>query len=641
MKDTSSKGLLKIGTGAVGILIVLTMLIAINVIVGTLRARIDLTEEKLYTLSPGSKEILRALDRPVTLKYYFSRSSADAPIFLKDYATQVESLLKEYEVAAKGNLILEVYDPKPDSDEEEWARRYGIEEQQTSMLGPPIYFGIVATAGSSDGEEAIPALSPRKESSLEYDITRLITQVGTASKPVLGLMSSLPVMGGPAPNPMAMMGMPPQQPSAKAWLAFGELERDYEVREIAPSGEAIDDDVDTLILVHPKELADTTLYAIDQFVLRGGRLLAFVDPFSIADAEANPPPNPMMGMPPQGQSSDLPPLFDAWGVAYDPAKVLADTRAITRLGGRGGRPEESAVVLSLGPQNLDREELLTAQLEQVLLPLSGAFADETSAGLTFTPLLQSSEASSLVDAATAQYGMQAYRSQLTPSGTRKCMAVRLSGTFKTAFPDGKPTAADAEQETSTDLTGPAVHLSEGKGTVLLFADADFLLDRFSVQSFQVFGGFQTFQPINDNLALFANAVEQMAGSEALIAIRSRGTGHRPFTYVDKIEMDAARQWRNKEEELNTSLQETRRKIAALESEKQGNQQLFLSPAQKEEIDAFRKEEYRVKQELNDVRKNLNKDIEHLGSWIKVLNIAVIPVLVILFGLIYSLRRRSR
>ena len=637
MKDTPMKGILKIGAGAAGVLMVLAILVAVNIIVAPLRLRVDLTEEKLYTLSKGSRQILGELDGPVTLKYYFSRSSGDAPMHLKEYASQVEDLLKEYEVAGKGKLILEVYDPEPDSDEEEWARRYGVAEQPTgSMFGPPIYFGVVAAAGSSDGEAVIPALSPRTESTLEYDLTRLIARVGDTKKPVLGVISSLPVMGSPAPNPM-MMAMQPQN-RQPAWTIITELKRDYDVRELDAAATTIDSDVDALLLFHPKALSDSTVYAIDQFVLRGGHLMAFLDPFSMADAQAN-PSNPMMGMQRGGKSSDLPALLKAWGVDYDENKVVADTRAITTLSGTDGQPEESAVFLSLGPENLDRDDLLTSQLESVMLAFAGAFADQTDEGLTFTPLIQSSEASSMVDASSVQFGMQAYRSQLNPSGTRKTMAARLSGTFKTAFPDGPPPADEGVDAPAP--TGPAEHLSEGQGTVLLFGDVDLLVDRVCVRFVRdPFGGQYPIAQ-NDNLALAANAVEQMSGSEALIAIRSRGTTRRQFTYVDEIEMKAARQGRDKLQKLNDKLQETQQKISALQTEKQGNQRQFLSEAQKEEIAAFREEEYRVKQELKEVRKNLRKEIKDLGVWVKVLNIAVIPVLVIIFGVGYGVIRRRR
>ncbi|MBO5775646.1 MAG: Gldg family protein, partial [Kiritimatiellae bacterium] len=277
--------------GATALVLVAIIAAAANVVLAKLPLRVDLTAERLYTLSSGSRAVLGKLDTDVTIKYYVSKSASDMPMMLKTYAQQVENLLKEYVRASKGSIVLEAYDPKPDSDAEEWAQRYGVEPQTVNPFGSPIYFGVVAVCG--DREETLGVLSPKTESTLEYDLTRLVTRVAWPERPVIGVMTSLSgVLAAPA-NPMMMqMG---QRPPA-GWAAFAELAKDYDVREVATDSKEIDPSVKTLVLLHAKDLSDATLYAIDQFVLRGGKLVACVDPFSIKDmiASRQQQQNPMM-----------------------------------------------------------------------------------------------------------------------------------------------------------------------------------------------------------------------------------------------------------------------------------------------------------------------------------------------------------
>ena len=267
--------------GVVGLVAIAVITIAVDVILAKATIRCDCTADSLYTLSKGSKAVLGKLDKDVSLKFYFSASSAEMPMGVKTYAQEVENLLKEYERASGGRLVVEKYDPTPDSDEEEWAQRYGIEQQQVNPFGAPVYFGIVAVCG--DRTEALGAMTQKTESTLEYDVTRLVTRVVWPEKPVIGVMTSLEGVLGEEMNPMMMqMGRRPPQ----GWAAFAELAKDYTVKSVATDVEKIDDDVKTLVLLHAKDLSDKTLYAIDQFVLRGGRLIACTDPMSFAEIRA-------------------------------------------------------------------------------------------------------------------------------------------------------------------------------------------------------------------------------------------------------------------------------------------------------------------------------------------------------------------
>ncbi len=631
----------RISSGVAGLALLLVILGAACVIIANLRIRADLTEERLFTLSDGSRNLVANLDQDVTLKFYFSRSSSDVPIFLKNYARQVQDLLHEYTLAARGRIAVEAYDPKPDSDEEEWAQKFGVAPQTVAPFAPPLYFGLVAACNGR--EEAIPVFSPATERTMEYEISRLIARVAWPEKPVIGVMSGAFNVLGSADDPMQMM-MGRGQKQEPAWAAFSELKRDYTLRPVDAAVERIDDDITTLILVHPKNLSDKTLFALDQFVLRGGRLLACLDPFSIQDFRTSQGANMMMGMQAPGGPgpSTLGKLLDAWGVGFDTAKVVADMRAITRLDGGNGRIDENPVVLSLTAKNADASDVLTAQLSQLIFPFAGAFTDNTAKDLTFTPLLTSSENACIVDAMAAQYGTAMLRNQLNPDGLRHALAVRLAGTFKTAFPEGAPAEADAEEATDKAEEAPKPeHLTSGTSAVVLIGDSDFLSDGWSVRTATLFFGYQTTEPVNDNIALLANAAEQLAGRSELIAVRSRGNSTRPFTVVDELEYDALMKWSEKEKALQAKLDETRARLTELQKQKQGNQRLILSPEQEQALVRFQEEERKTNRQLKDLRRTLNADIENLGMRVKVANIALMPALIIALSLARGLLRRRR
>ena len=606
--------------GVAGLVLVAAIAIATDIVLANLPLRADFTAEKLYTLSNGSKAVLGKLDKDVTLKYYVSSSAAEMPMGLKAYANQVENLLDEYARAAGGSLVIEKYDPKPDSDAEEWAQRYGIEPQTVNPFGSPVYFGLVATCGNQ--EQTLGVLSPRTEATLEYDITRLVTRVAWPERPVVGVMTSLEgVLAGEA-NPM-MMQMRRQRP--QGWAVFTELAKDYDVRAVATDVEAIDADVKTLVVLHAKNLSDKALYAIDQFVCRGGKLIACTDPMSLKtlmSAQGN-QMQQMEGMSP----SSLGKLFDAWGVKFDGEKVTTDLAAATKLGnGQGGADDEPAF-LSLGKDNMDKTDLLVSDLTQVMFPFAGAFTFEPKdADLVFTPVITTSPEHS---GATEKMGLMMGRGsrEAKPDGHERIVAARLAGTFKTAFPKGP------------DGTNDVSHaVASGKSSVLLFADSDFLADDFCVKLLRTpFGNMA--QPMNDNLALFSNVIEQFAGREELIGVRTRGASKRPFDVVDKLEAEAMAKWQQKEADLQAKASEAQQRINALQSQKTGNERFILSKEQQEEIVKLRKAQADTRKQLKGVRKELTADIDSLGTLLKCINIALVPLCVILFGLVRFIRRK--
>lgn len=609
--------------GLAGLAAVAAIAVSAGVILASLSLRIDLTAEKLYTLSSGSKAVLGKLDSDVTLKYYVSSSAADMPVQLKTYAQRVGNLLKEYDRAAGGRIAVETYDPKPDSDAEEWAQRYGVEPQSVNPFGSPVYFGLVAVSG--DNEQTLGVLSPSTEATLEYDITRLVTRVAWPERPVVGVMTSLGDVFGVQMNPMMMqMGQRPPQ----GWAAFSELSKDYDVRKVDVGAESIDPEIKTLVLLHAKNLSDRTLYAIDQFVLGGGKLVACVDPFSVKDMIAGRSrQNPMMQSGMSDGPSSLGKLFDAWGIGFDTGKIACDLEASTKLGNGQGGVDDNPAFLSLGKDNMDAGDIMVSGLSQVMMPFAGSFTfDKKAMGLEFEPVFKTSKGNSgTLDKMAVQFGGGA--KDMSQSEEPLVLAARLHGTFKTAYPKGPDGTNDVSRA-----------LSEGKGSVMLFADSDFLADDFCVRMMKTpFGSIP--QLINSNLTLFSNVIEQFAGREELIGVRSRGASNRPFRVVDALEAEAMRKWQRRQNEFEEELQNTQQRLASLQNKKSDSDRFILSREQQDEILKLRKAQAETRKQLKNVRKELTSGIDSLGLLVKCLNIVLVPALVVLFGLLRGVSRK--
>ena len=424
---------------------------------------------------------------------------------------------------------------------------------------------------------------------------------------------------------------------------MSEMQKDYDVQQIATTATDIPEDVTALVIVHPKGLAPDTLYAVDQFVLRGGHLLAFVDPFNLTDLRSSPPQQPYG---PPGNASDLGPLLAAWGIGFDNTQLIADMKAVTRLGGQGSQVEDNPIVLTLRQENVSKKDIVTSGLNSLLMPMTGSFKDNTSDDLELTALVKTSNMAGNVPAAMAQFGAAAVTRDFKPATTPAALAIRVSGTFETAYPDGRPSDAtntDTEGEDADDVSNDddsTKGLSSGESAVILVADADMIADSFSVRALDFFGT-RAYQPINDNVTFFANAVEMMAGSSDLIGIRSRGEFARPFDRVLELEQKARQEWQDKEDQLVEKLQEAERQLRELQAEKDQGQKFILSPEQRAAIERFEDERRRVNRELKDVRKNLRRDIDRLGLKVKLANIALMPLIVVLGGVIYGVRRKRK
>jgi ABC-type uncharacterized transport system involved in gliding motility auxiliary subunit len=599
---------------AIGLVALALLLVAFNYLLSRVPERVDLTEGKLYTLSDGTRKILRNLPAPVKVKLYISQGEA-VPVQLRSFAQRVEDLVREFKAAGGSNVIVERYNPAPDSPEEDTAQLEGVEPQQL-VTGEQFYLGAVVT--QLDRKQTIGAITPQRERLLEYDLVRAIARVGSTERPKIGLMAGLPVLGERF-NPFTRQ-------SSEPWVLAGELKREFEVKEVPFGAKEIDKDLNVLLLIHPRDLQPEQEYALDQFVLRGGKLIAFVDPYAYFDQQPQ-----MPGVPPMPSSSDLPTLFKAWGVAYDPGRVIADT-----VFASGGGARLTPTVLSLNRTAFSRDDVVTGSIETLLYAFGGAFQVKPAEGLKVTELVKSSPSSMLIDNANAtKSGDEATRA-FKPGGKALPLAVRLTGKFKTAFPQGL--TVDNKPQPGT----PNLRESTADNSVILVADVDLLADGAAVDVQEIFGR-RIVVPSNGNLAFALGMVEQFAAGNDLISLRSRATAFRPLTVVRELEAQAAQQYYGKIQALEDDLQKTNAKLQELQKAQGGAGKggQILTAEQQAELERFRKRVAETRLELKEVRKNLRQDAESLVFWTKVVNIALMPILVALFGVAVALIRRRR
>ncbi len=624
MKQKSFETLLY---SAGGIVAMAVLLIAINMIVSAFPARADLTAEKIYTLSPGTRAILAKLKSPVTIRFYCTRNVTPTAesLFLENYARQVEDLLDEYKQAAGSKIIIQKLDPEPDSDAEDSARLDGIQPEMLST-GDKFYLGLAVSR--LDAKQTVK-LSPDRERLLEYDISRAITRVVNPQKVVVGVMSSLPVFGQEANPMMQQMGRQGTPP----WELINELRGDYTLRQVPVTADKIDKDIKVLLVIHPRGITDAGQYAIDQFIMRGGKLIAFLDPLSIADMRSQ---NSMMGAPSEGGVSTLSKLFEAWGVHFDTSKVVADLNFKMQVADQNGQPADAPAFLEVTAEGINTNNIITADLSDLWFPYAGAFTGVPAAGLKETVLVKSTKDSELTAAQIYDLTGDQILKNFNASGVQYPLAIELTGKFKTAFPDGPPT------EDTNAVSKAEPFLKEGKvdNTVILVGDSDMLSDQFALREVNTIFGTMAME-LNDNLSFAQNAVGQMAGNSDLIAMRSRGVENRPFTVIKKMEAAAEMQYQSKIKELQASLQDTEQRLNELQQTKSQNQRYILSPQQQQQIENFRKQEAKVSSDLKQVKKDLRHDVVSLQTHIEWINIAAMPAMVSVFGIGLAAWKRKR
>ena len=582
--------------------------------------RLDLTENGLYSVSAGTEEILAAIDQPLTLRFFFSDQATRKIPGMRIYANRVREMLEEYVQRSAGMIELQIIDPLPYSEEEDLAANYGLQAMQGGRGSGAVYFGLVGT-NDFDDVIIIPAFHRRNEQFLEYDLSKLIYTLSHPQRAVIGLLSELPLAGGWNPATRS-----PEQP----WAVYAAISEMFEIRALPKDSLEIAPDIDVLMLVHPKQLPTATLYAIDQFVLKGGHLIVFVDPLAETDITATDLQNPFnesLG----DKSSSIPKLFTAWGVQFDPAQVVVDRQLALVV-----NAVEHIGILGLGAAQLNDEDVLTGLLSSVNVALSGHFTLADDATTTLQPLLFSTEDSALLPIGRFFYLQDAdtLRDGYEPTGQSYVIAARLSGQVHSAFGDLPPDNQGAAN---------AAHLAQSIESVniILVGDADMLANFLWVKISNFFG--QTMlSKFANNGDFVANALDNLGGSEALISIRGRASFSRPFEKVETLRRMADQQFRAKEQELQAKLEETETALSELQPDPSDSQVLTLSDEQNAEIEQYIAKRSEIRKELRQVRHDLDRDIEKLGRNLRLINIALVPALITLLtlGLLAFRRRRQ-
>ena len=615
------RSLFRRNSALIALLSAALLFVAVNIIAGEYlaSARLDLTQQGLYTLSSGSRATLAHIDEPITLRFYYSpRLGQEIPSY-GVYADRVREMLKEYEALAKGKIVLEMLDPAPFSPTEDRAVAFGLQGVPLDQGGEQVYFGLAAT-NATDDQEIISFFQTDRERFLEYDLTKLIHSLAFPKKTVIGLATELPLEG----DIMAGMQGRPLVP----YVVLDQLRQLYDVHSIGTDFDAVPADVDVLMLVHPQNLSPKTLYAIDQFVLKGGRALVFVDPNSETQrghpSQLNPPGAP--------NDSDLQPLFKAWGLQME-SKVIAGDRQAARRVNAGTEEHQVAVDylawLSLSAANLNHDDLITADLTQINMASAGILDKLPDAKTSFTPLISTSMDSMAIPVATVQGAPDpaGMLRDFQPGGKQLVLAAHVTGPADTAFPDGPPPPDKKDDKAATSPPAPAPQLKTAAQpiNIVVVADTDILDDRFWVQV-QDFFGQRVAVPVANNGDFVANAVDMLSGGADLISLRSRGTSARPFTLVENIQHAADTKYEQSEKSLEDRLKDTQAKMKSLR-DAGGKPGVAPDAAQNEAIENFRSQLLATRQQLRQVQLAEREDINRLKAWLEFFDIALIPILV--------------
>jgi ABC-type uncharacterized transport system involved in gliding motility auxiliary subunit len=626
-------------TSLVGVIAVAAIVIGINMFADARLANmhIDLTQSHIYTLSNGTRQILKGLKEPITLRLFYSRQLGSAVPVYGAYADHVREELREYAAVADGKIKLEFYDPEPFSETEDRALAYGLQGVPLDQGGTQVYFGL-AGGNLEDDERTIPFFQPERERFLEYDLTKLVYELSNPKRPVVGIMSSLPLDG----DPRMMMAMQGQGGAGAPYASTMLLRQTNQVKPVPTDAQVIDPDISVLLVAEAQNLSEATQYAIDQFVMRGGRLMVMVDPWSEAMA-AKPAAN---GMPPTDTVSNLKKLFDAWGIEFDPAKVVGDLTGAWRV--RAGQGESNQAVSYVAWFNirdgLNHDDPAMADLQQVTVASSGYLEKAPNATIDFTPLLTSSAQSEVIPVDQVKMpDPTKILAAFKPSGGPRVIAARIHGVLKSAF--SAPPELAKDQKRPADFPAYKAQ-TDGPANLVVVADSDILADRFWVRVADFFGQ-QTATPFSDNGPFLANLIDTLAGGNALIGLRARGDTSRPFVLVNQMRNEAEAQFRRTEQALQKHLDDTEQQLRSLRQGQGGSknsEDVVITPQQRAAIDAARKDIVDTRQQLRAVQYDLNRNISTLQTELRLFNIVLVPALVailaIMLGVVRS-RRRAR
>ncbi|MEZ7865359.1 MAG: Gldg family protein [Rhodospirillales bacterium] len=607
-----------------GLGLAVVLLLAVNVFSNASfkSLQLDLTEGQLFTLSDGTRSVLNDIEEPIKIRLFFSKILGEQSPEHAVYFKRVKELLGQYVKLSGGKIDLRIYNPEPFSDAEDMASASGVKGVPINKNGDLGYFGLSAY-NSTDDEGLIGFLSPDRETFLEYDMTKLIHSIAKPKKPVIGILSSLPMNGGMGPRSA-------QQPR---WAIVDQLGEFFEILPLPREMLNVPKDVDILMLVHPKRLRPAMQYSIDQFALRGGRVIAFVD--NNAEIAARPGPNAKTD-----PVSEFDPLLDAWGVNMVKGKVAGDIQTARRVNVQQGNKLETTsyvVWLSLLPENMAKNDVITGELQMINVGSAGILQAIEGAETTLTPLLQTSALSMEIesDLLTPRPDVVALFRNFVPTNKKMTLAARISGKAKTAFPDGPP-----EKVIDAEKALPQLKTSVSGINVIVVADTDILRDRLWVDRQNMYGN-RTLVPHANNGDFVINAVDNLSGTDALINLRGRNRAQRPFKMVEEIRREAELKFRNKEKELQDKLIDIRGKLNKVLRREDTTGEVIMNALEKESVDNFRSEMTSIRKELRDVQLALRQDIDKLDSWLKFINIAAIPLVLLIISLISGRLRQSR
>jgi len=576
--------------------------------------RIDLTADKLYTLSTGSKALLGSMEDQVTFDFYFSKQQATPYPQLLNYGKRVEDMLRALAAASNGRIQLSIIDPEPFSEAEDNAVAAGLKGAPLSD-GSMLYLGL-KISDELDGEASIPFFTQERENFLEYDLVKLLATLDTTSKKKLTLLTSLPMQYGAGGQQAMMAGQ------AQPYVIYQQLGEFFDVEDLSADFAALPEDTDILMLVHPPSLSDAQLFQIDQFVLKGGRAIVFLDPHSeVINPHAQEP-----------SASTLGPLLEAWGVVMPQGKIVGDASLAQRvqLGGYGPDSVKDYVFwLAIRGAFMARDDVVTGPIDALNFASAGALEPIDAATTRFMPLVTTSNVSMLYDASRAlgEPDPDALIRDLEPGGKALTLAARVSGPAKTAFPDRAVSAGPVSE--------PA--LQEGNINIVVGSDTDLFEDRFWVQLQDLLGQ-RIVVPIAGNGSFILNLADHISGSEALLELRGRGISKRTFDVVDRLRREAETLYSQQEQALQSQMNATEIRIAELEAQKPEGATV-MSSEQEVEIEHFRDQLLETRKALREVNRNLRSEIDGLGTRLAFINILLVPIIIVFIALVRLLMRR--
>lgn len=639
------------------------LLLSVNLLSSLLfkNVKADLTQDRLFTISDGTKRVLSKMDEPVNVRLYYTKKLGEvAPLYGK-YFERVKALLEQYRDLSNGKLQLALIEPEAFSDAEDRAVAAGLRGVRLNQDGETGYFGLTAS-NTTDNDTVVEFFSPDRERFLEYDLTKLINGLANPKKRVVGLIAGIPIEGGMG-NPMQPMRQPPP-----AWMVMDQIREFFEVRSLQADLKEIPGDIDVLMLVQPQNLTGDAAYAIDQFALKGGRILAFVDP--VPETSPSAPMGMGMQMPSPGPDAEFVKLLKTWGVSIDPAQVAGDPALARRVQfGGGRRPTVTDYLgwLQIDKPQINDKDVLAASIERLNLASAGILTKADGATTDVTPIIETTARGGPIQADKLRFQPDpiALLKDFKSGGAPLMLAARVGGEAKTAFPEGRPKpepkpeeqakdtkdgaqpSADSTKAAEATKTEPAKadppgkpEIASGKVNIVVIADSDMLNDQFWVEA-RDFMGQQVAVPLAHNAAFVVNALENLSGGEALAGLRGRGINDRPFERVSEIRRDAERRFREKEQTLVAQLKELQEKVGNMETKGGEGGTLLLSDKDKQTIEAARTEMIGVRRELRDVKLALRQDIDRLGGWLKFFNVAAIPLVIGIGGLAIGLAQRRR